>query len=624
MISKGTTHNNGARLASYLTTGKDGERAELWQLRGFEATTIRDAFRDVQIMAGATKAEQPFFHVQVRNREGETLTRPQWEHAADRIERMLGLADQPRAIAFHIDERTGEEHMHVAWSRIDENTMTARPLPFFKDRLKKISRELELHFGLEPVTNRREGHIKFAPTRAEHEQARRLGLDVHEVRNAIRDLWDRADSGRSFQAALEHEGFILAKGERRDFVVIDQAGGMHPLGKRMLDVTASKIRDRLSDISRDDLPSVEEARALMPEPAQERTQKQTGRQEKDEPVWDRDRADRKWQDAVVNAAIDREKAERNLVEPDEKTTSQERGAGAGSRKKEGDEARGQEATRQATNEKHWPIHPPAHRGWPSFEKAAEHTTRDRRSENLRGAPKHLWDAWLQSDSAKAFAAALDDKGIMFARVTKEEAERFHREAEFAKAVGRHAPRFKEDEVIVVTEPRPEYHRNGAYERPSRFQKIDQNLAWKFMKGLDGLVAVQGVDATVSLSNQRAIQRAADREADRMERATDIRDYSTRNRHRAVKGKVEVATSAVRTIGKAFDAFSDAFGSLIAPTLTPEQIREGRRAAARREQQAEDTIDIQRYTADSAGRQRQREDELEAIRQRERERGGRDR
>ncbi len=122
MISKGTTHNNGARLAAYMTASKDGERAELWQLRGFEATNIKDAFRCID-HAGATKAEQPFFHVQVRNREGETLTRPQWEQAADRIERMLGLTGQPRAIAFHTYERNGDEHMHVAWSRIDQNTL---------------------------------------------------------------------------------------------------------------------------------------------------------------------------------------------------------------------------------------------------------------------------------------------------------------------------------------------------------------------------------------------------------------------------------------------------------------------------------------------------------------------
>jgi hypothetical protein len=615
MISKGTTHNDGARLADYMTASKEGERAELWELRGFEATNIKDAFRDVQIMAGATKAEQPFFHVQVRNREGETLTREQFGHVADRIERMLGLTGQPRAITFHTYEHNGDEHMHVAWSRIDQDTLTARPLPFFKDRLKKISRELELHFGLEPVTSHREGHIKFALTRAEHEQARRLGLDVHEVRNNIRDLWDRSDSGRSFQAALEHEGFILAKGERRDFVVIDQAGGMHPLGKRMLDVTASKIRDRLSDISRDELPSVEMARALMPEPIEERTPQQTKRQEKQEPHWDRDASDRQWQEAVINAAIDKEKAERNYVEPGHR-------AGVGSRKEERAEewGRKKEARQQAVNEKHWPINPPRHSGWPSFNEAAERTTNDTR----RGAPSRLWAAWLQSDNAKAFEAALDEKGLMFARVTKDEAERSHREAEFAKAIGRRGQRFREGEIIVVTEPGLEVHRNGEYVSRSRFQKVDPVLARKFLKRLEGRVSIRGVDATLALSNQRAEQRAADREADRMDRATDIRDYSRRGRHKEIKGKVELTKSAGRTLGKAFDIVSDALDSLIAPKLTPEQIYEGEKAKSRRDDDAENSIDFSRHTADKAQRQRQWEDEQEEARRRERERGDRDR
>jgi len=195
MIAKGTAHNKGAKLAQYMTTGKDGERAELWQLRGFEATGIKDAFRDVQTMADGTKCQQPFFHVQVRNREGEKLTRQQWEITANRIERMLGLTGQPRAIAFHTNEETGHEHMHVAWSRIDQNTLTAKQLPFFKERLKRISRELELHFGLTPVKNEREGPIKYAPTRAQEEQARRLGVDIHEMRSP-RCSFVRAQPGR--------------------------------------------------------------------------------------------------------------------------------------------------------------------------------------------------------------------------------------------------------------------------------------------------------------------------------------------------------------------------------------------------------------------------------------------
>ena len=494
MISKGTTHNNGARLAAYMTTGKEGERAELWQLRAFEATNIKDAFRDIQIMATGTKARQPFFHVQVRNRDGERLTRPQWEHAANRIEGILALTDQPRAIAFHIDERTGEEHMHVAWSRIDQDRMTAKALPFFKERLKKISRELELHFGLEPVTNHREGNIKFAPTRAEHEQARRLGLDVHEVRNTIRNLWDRSDSGRSFQAALEHEGFTLAQGERRDFVVIDPAGGIHALGKRILDVTAAQARKRMSDLSRDELPSVEMARALMPERIQERASEQIKQNDRPGPVWDRDLDDRAWHNAVINAAIDKEKAERNYVEPEEKKSQrQQRRAGVGGRKKE------------------WPVMPPM-------------------PEPIRTSPEYHFE-----DAARATVRPIKE-----------------------------APQ------------------------------------------------------------QRVEQRAARGNATRPEKETAVKPRARIFAKGKIKGTVKFGKAAGRTIGKTLDAVSNAFESLLNPKLTPQQIREGDKARYRREAEAEDTIDFQKYTAELAHQRQQQENEREAARQRERERGGRDR
>ena len=304
MISKGTTHNNGVRLAKYMTTSKPRERAELWQLRGFEATNIRDAFRDVQIMARAGKCEQPFLHVQVRNRDGEELTRQQWEHAADRIERMLGLTGQPRAIAFHTFDN-GDSHMHVAWSRIREDTLTAIPLPYFGRRLKTLSRELELEFALEPVTNRRPDKIEFAPTRAEQEQARRLGVDIHEIRNAIRHCYERSDCGASFQTALDQEGLTLARGEKRDFIVVDHAGGIHALGKRILDVSAAKIRDRFSDLDRESLPSVEMARAAIRghelEPPEKRARAPL--------LWDRDRADGEWMDSVIRASIAKEKTD---------------------------------------------------------------------------------------------------------------------------------------------------------------------------------------------------------------------------------------------------------------------------------------------------------------------------
>ena len=163
MIAKGTTHNNRVKLARYMSTAKEGERVERLQLCGFADGDIREAFRSVHVMAEATRCEQPFFHVQVRNPDEEELTRDQWLRVANRIESKLGLTGQPRAIYLHIHEQTGHEHMHVAWSRIDGETLTAKHLPFFKERLKEVSRELEIKLDLTRVTNERDGTAK-APT----------------------------------------------------------------------------------------------------------------------------------------------------------------------------------------------------------------------------------------------------------------------------------------------------------------------------------------------------------------------------------------------------------------------------------------------------------------------------
>ena len=55
--------------------------------------------------------------------------------------------------------------------------MRAVPLPFFKERLKEVSRELEKTLDLTRVKNERDGPV-LAPTRNEFEQARRLGVDI--------------------------------------------------------------------------------------------------------------------------------------------------------------------------------------------------------------------------------------------------------------------------------------------------------------------------------------------------------------------------------------------------------------------------------------------------------------
>src|SRR4051794_14507687 len=266
MVVKGNLHADGRKLAADLIMGKKGERAELVELRGFASSDIREAFIDIHSQAAEiTQCAKPFFHSYVRLPEDEELFREQWKHAADRIEKQLGFEGQGRAIAFH-HQPGGNTHMHIAWSRIDLEQHCARDPGLYKNKLKEISRQLECELGLTRISSERPAGSKTrAPGRKEFEQARRLGTDIAEIREAIRACWDSAENGRSFMAALASHGFVLARGERRDFVVVDHAGGVHALSKRITGATAAEIRTRLADLDPVTLPDVSQAKAQQAE-----------------------------------------------------------------------------------------------------------------------------------------------------------------------------------------------------------------------------------------------------------------------------------------------------------------------------------------------------------------------
>jgi hypothetical protein len=565
MIAKGTTHNNGPKLAQYMTTGKETERAEFWQLVGFAAGDVREAFRSVHVMAEATRCEQPFFHVQVRNPDGEELTRDQWRRVADRIETKLGLTDQPRAIAFHVNEQTGHEHMHVAWSRIDAETMRAVPLPFFKERLKEVSRELEKTLDLTRVKNERDGPV-LAPTRDEFEQARRLGVDIHGVRQTIRDCFERSDNGRSFEAALADRGLVLAQGARRDFVVIDHEGGMHALGKRILGVNAGQTRERLADLDRDQLPTVEHARSFI------REQQITRDRTKAEPMRDPHREEMAWQDALAKAAIEKEKIERRFVEshPGRETPgSKEKGQGS---------------------------QPPEH---------------------LKGIAADIWIAYHQSRDVNEFVDSLE-RTARLACVTKREADRSHREAAFAREAGRFAPVYREGEIVIVADPGRLHRREGeitgrrgVYQLNRYTTGHDRATIEKFLAPLDRS-SLPSIEATKQIIQDRAAAFDLERQAFRdlsslgvLKREKDTRP--TGRLGREISGKDPssrvVTRQAEHVTGKALEAVAELAAGAIetlanmfgATERTPEQIQAAHDAGERAAAAAE--IDRERFKSE---------------------------
>ncbi len=262
MIIKGSQRGSGANLAAHLMRLDENEHVRVHEIKGFAADNLHDAFKEAEAISLGTKCQQYLFSVSVNPPQSENVPVEVFEDTFDRIEKQLGLEGQPRAIVFH--EKENRLHAHAVWSRIDADTMTARHLPFFKNRLLNLARDLHLEFGWDMPR----GMLKSGqrdPTNfslAEWQQAKRQGVDPRLLKKSVQDCWASSDDPRSFQNSLQERGFFLAKGDRRGHVIVDHTGEVYALS-RMLGIKTKDVRARLGEPG--ELKGVEDTRKLIGE-----------------------------------------------------------------------------------------------------------------------------------------------------------------------------------------------------------------------------------------------------------------------------------------------------------------------------------------------------------------------
>lgn len=263
MILKGSCRANGTDLATHLMNGYDNEVAELGEVRGTIADDLHGAFAEIELIASGTRAQKPLFSLSINPHEA--LTREQYFEAIDAIEKRLGFTGQPRAVVFH--EKEGREHAHVVWSRIDGMEMKAIPDSFYKAKLCDMAIVLAEKFGHELPEGlkqwrdkNREFGDKLEPSLAETAGAKKTGITPEQRREDITSAYVHADNAAAFVNALEEKGYVLAKGDSRAFVIVDQFGDVHSLSRYVKGVTAKEIKARLSAIDPQTLPSVDQAK----------------------------------------------------------------------------------------------------------------------------------------------------------------------------------------------------------------------------------------------------------------------------------------------------------------------------------------------------------------------------
>jgi len=271
----------GPALARYLMTGKN-EHAELLELRNMDAPSLQAALFDMDMLARGSQCRAHALHIQMRAAPGERLSASHWQEAADRVTALFGMEAHQAALVLH-HQPDGCTHAHLVLNRVHPETLIAADVWRSQKKCIDLSRELEKEWGLRQVSSQSKNRHRDCYSKAarqEMEQARRTGENVHDIREHVRWLWEQSPNGQAFAAALEEEGYQLAKGDRRAYVVLDPHGGTYSLGQRTTGAKAREVREKLGDLDAASVPDITEGRRLLTERQAE--QKQQRRQGKGE------------------------------------------------------------------------------------------------------------------------------------------------------------------------------------------------------------------------------------------------------------------------------------------------------------------------------------------------------
>jgi len=253
MIIKASQRSGAAELAVHLPNEHDNDHIEIHEINGFITDALPEALKEIQALSAGTRCTQYLFSVSLSPPKDEFVSVSVFEDTINRIEEKTGLKDQPRVIVFH--EKNNRRHAHCVWSRIDSENMKAVNLPYFKNRLMEISKELYLEQGwtLPQGFIDREMRNPLNFTREQWQQAKRLEENPQLIKQNLKECWAISDNKNAFSQALEQHGFYLAKGDRRGFVAVDWRGEVYSLS-RWLDVKTKALKKRLGHPV--DLPSV--------------------------------------------------------------------------------------------------------------------------------------------------------------------------------------------------------------------------------------------------------------------------------------------------------------------------------------------------------------------------------
>jgi hypothetical protein len=268
MIIKGKSRAGPQQLATHLGNAEKNERVSLVETRGTIAQDLRGALVEMDAYAVGTKCERSLYHAAISPEPPHVLTPEQRAEAIDALEAKLGLDGHARIVVMH--EKLGRQHIHVVWSRIDLAKMRSVSDSHNYRKHEEVARDLERRFGHDRVQgahHERDGVERpdRTPSRAELQQQERTGITGTRVKEEVTAAFRASDGAEAFRAALQERGYTLARGDRRDYVILDEKGGIHSLARRIDGMKAVVLREFMAAVNPESVPSIEQAREIIDE-----------------------------------------------------------------------------------------------------------------------------------------------------------------------------------------------------------------------------------------------------------------------------------------------------------------------------------------------------------------------
>ena len=257
MILKGNQRAGGRQMAIHLLNGEQNEHVNVHEVSGFMAQDVLGALNEAYALSKGTKCKQFMYSLSLNPPLDQKVDIDTFEKTLERVEKKLGLEGQPRVVVFH--EKEGRRHAHCVWSRINSDEMKAVNISHPKLKLNDLSKSLYLEHGWKLPEGFKD-KTKKSPlnfTRAEWQQAQRIGRKASDIKSELQECWAISDTKTSFEHALHEKGYFLAKGDKRGFVALDVYGEVYSLS-RQLGQKAKALEARLGNSN--ELPSVQEVK----------------------------------------------------------------------------------------------------------------------------------------------------------------------------------------------------------------------------------------------------------------------------------------------------------------------------------------------------------------------------